>query len=540
MRLVTLLYWCLGAAAKHVLIDHTINAGPIGLDLDGTLTVVGFGKRGAYHPLAVAGVKIGDVIVQVDGEAQPPGGLARPRTLPRRYREARARLNEDWPQRRRIRFRREVGAETAAPAPEPAADAGPTAAAGPTAPEETGPTQAATPPARQEEGGGRVEVAIGGDRKNRGGRTVTAGAALAPFGAAPSCKERPAFVVDGDGCDPRALVGARGRVALVRRGGCGFAEKAYVAAAQGALGVVVLETDAGRLGAEAPVATDEAFLERHPAARDVAVAVVGFEGAQQIRFALSEHAARRGVAARLVFGGCGGDEARPKDRGSVDAAEAEAAALVQAAFRPGAPRTFDFATHTLRGALWTLRGGVDETLGVVAAGVRGLPARTEELPAPVVLADVEKCAAATDRGAVVALAVRNCSCAGCALHEVVKTLAAPAMVLLLPDVDDAPPPRCAFGSSIPVAAAPSTGLLAALRRGASVSLASTHPAPRLERTWRELEDLRDPANWPDDSRQRRRVRGAMRRVCDDRATRAHLDASWELVAAEGEWQRDEL
>ena len=537
--LLTICCCLAAAAAKHVLIDHTINAGPIGLDLDGTLTVVGFGKRGAYHPLAVAGVKIGDVIVMVDGEAQPPGGLARPRTLPRRYREARARLNEDWPQRRRIRFRREVGAETAAPAPEPAADAGPTAAAGPTAPEETGPTQEATPPARQEEGGGRVEVAIGGDRKNRGGRTVTAGAALAPFGAAPSCKERPAFVVDGDGCDPRALVGARGRVALVRRGGCGFAEKAYVAAAQGAVGVVVLETDAGRLGAEAPVATDEAFLERHPAARDVAVAVVGFEGAQQIRFALSEHAARRGVAARLVFGGCEGDEARPKDRGSVDAAEAEAAALVQAAFRPGAPRTFDFATHTLRGALWTLRGGVNETLGVVAAGARGLPARTEQLPAPVVLADVEKCAAATDRGAVVALAVRNCSCAGCALHEVVKTLAAPAMVLLLPDVDDAPPPRCAFGSSIPVAAAPSTGLLAALRRGASVSLASTHPAPRLERTWRELEDLRDPANWPDDSRQRRRVRGAMRRVCDDRATRAHLDASWALVAAEGEW-RDEL
>ena len=95
-----------------------------------------------------------------------------------------------------------------------------------------------------------------------------------------------------------------------------------------------------------------------------------------------------------------GDEARPKDRGSVDAAEAEAAAAVQAAFRPGAPRTFDFATHTLRGALWTLRGGVDETLGVVAAGARGLPARTEQLPAPVVLADVDNCAAATDRGVV--------------------------------------------------------------------------------------------------------------------------------------------
>ena len=109
MRLVAVLYWCLGAAAKHVLFDHTINAGPLGLDLDGQLAVTGFGKRGAYHPLAVAGVKIGDVIVQVDGEAQPPGGLARPRTLPRRYREARARLNEDWPQRRRIRFRREVG-----------------------------------------------------------------------------------------------------------------------------------------------------------------------------------------------------------------------------------------------------------------------------------------------------------------------------------------------------------------------------------------------------------------------------------------------
>ena len=531
-----LLCCCLSAAAaKHVLFDHTIHAGPLGLDLDGQLAVVGFGKRGAYHPLAVAGVKIGDVIVQVDGEAQPPGGLARPRTLPRRYREARARLDEDWPQRRRIRFRREVGAETAAPAPEPAADAGPTAAAGPTAPEETGPTQAATPPARQEEGGGRVEVAIGGDRKNRGGRTVTAGAALAPFGAAPSCKERPAFVVDGDGCDPRALVGARGRVALVRRGGCGFAEKAYVAAAQGALGVVVLETDAGRLGAEAPVATDEAFLARHPAARDVAVAVVGFEGAQQIRFALSEHAARRGVAARLVFGGCEGDKARPKDLGSVDAAEAEAAALVQAAFRPGAPRTFDFATHTLRGALWTLRGGVNETLGVVAAGARGLPARTEQLPAPIVLADVEKCAAATERGAVVALAVRNCSCAGCSLRDVVPTLAAPSMVLLLPDDGDAPPPKCSVGGAV-VASAPSGELLAALRRGASVTLASTHPAPRLERTWRELEDLRDPANWPDDSRQRRRVRGAMRRVCDDRATRAHLDASWELVAAEGGWR----
>ena len=297
-------------------------------------------------------------------------------------------------------------------------------------------------------------MAIGGDRKNRGGRTVTAGAALAPFGAAPSCKERPAFVVDGDGCDPRALVGARGRVALVRRGGCGFAEKAYVAAAQGAFGVIVLETDAGRLGAEAPVATDEAFLARHPAARDVAVAVVGFEGAQQIRFALSEHAARRGVAARLVFGGCEGDKARPKDLGSVDAAEAEAAALVQAAFRPGAPRTFDFATHTLRGALWTLSGGVNETLGVVAAGARGLPARTEQLPAPVVLADVEKCAAATERGAVVALAVRNCSCAGCSLHDVVPTLAAPSMVLLLPDDDDAPP-RCAFSGAVPVAAAPS-------------------------------------------------------------------------------------
>ena len=514
-----ILLCCLSiTAAKHVLIDHTINAGPIGLDLDGTLTVVGFGKRGAYHPLAVAGVKIGDVIVQVDGEAQPPGGLARPRTLPRRYREARARLNEDWPQRRRIRFRREVGEETPAS-------------------EETGPTQEATPPASPE-GGGRVEVAIGGDRKNRGGRTVTAGAALAPFGAAPSCKERPAFVVDGDGCDPRALVGARGRVALVRRGGCGFAEKAYVAAAQGAFGVIVLETDAGRLGAEAPVATDEAFLARHPAARDVAVAVVGFEGAQQIRFALSEHAARRGVAARLVFGGCEGDKARPKDLGSVDAAEAEAAAAVQAAFRPGAPRTFDFATHTLRGALWTLRGGVNETLGVVAAGARGLPARTEQLPAPVVLADVEKCAAATERGAVVALAVRNCSCAGCSLRDVVPTLAAPSMVLLLPDDGDAPPPKCSVGGAVPVASAPSGELLAALRRGASVSLASTHPAPRLERTWRELEDLRDPANWPEDSRQRRRVRGAMRRVCDDRATHAHLDTSWELVAAEG--GRDEL
>ena len=98
MRLVAVLYWCLAAAgAKHVLFDHTINAGPIGIDLDNQLTVTGFGKRGAYHPLAVAGVKIGDVIVQVDGEAQPPGGLARPRTLPRRYREARARLNEDWP-----------------------------------------------------------------------------------------------------------------------------------------------------------------------------------------------------------------------------------------------------------------------------------------------------------------------------------------------------------------------------------------------------------------------------------------------------------
>ena len=74
----------------------------------------------------------------------------------------------------------------------------------------------------------------------------------------------------------------------------------------------------------------------------------------------------------------------------------------QAAFRPGAPRTFDFATHTLRGALWTLRGGVNETLGVVAAGARGLPARTEQLPARIVLADVKKCAAATERGAVVA------------------------------------------------------------------------------------------------------------------------------------------
>ena len=518
-------YWCLGAAAaKHVLFDHTINAGPIGLDLDGQLAVTGFGKRGAYHPLAVAGVKIGDVIVQVDGEAQPPGGLARPRTLPRRYREARARLEEDWPQRRRIRFRREVGEETAAPAPEPAADAGPTAAAGPTAPEETGPTQEATTPASPE-----------GRRAGRGGHRRRPeeprrphrdrGAALAPFGAAPSCKERPAFVVDGDGCDPRALVGARGRVALVRRGGCGFAEKAYVAAAQGAFGVIVLETDAGRLGAEAPVATDEAFLARHPAARDVAVAVVGFEGAQQIRFALSEHAARRGVAARLVFGGCEGDKARPKDLGSVDAAEAEAAALVQAAFRPGAPRTFDFATHTLRGALWTLSGGVNETLGVVAAGARGLPARTEQLPARVVLADVESAPPRRERGAVVALAVRNCSCAGCSLHDVVPTLAAPAMVLLLPDDDDAPP-RCAFSGAVPVASAPSGELLAALRRGASVALASTHPAPRLERTWRELEDLRDPANWPDDSRQRRRVRGAMR-VCDDRATRAslaHLDA----------------
>ena len=182
---------------------------------------------------------------------------------------------------------------------------------------------------------------------------------------------------------------------------------------------------------------------------------------------------------------------------------------------------------------------MNETLGVVAAGARGLPARTEQLPAPVVLADVDKCAAATERGAVVALAVRNCSCAGCSIHDVVQTLAAPAMVLLLPDDGDAPPPRCAFSGAVPVAAAPSGELLAALRRGASVSLASTHPAPRLERTWRELEDLRDPANWPDDSRQRRRVRGAMRRVCDDRATRAHLDASWELVAAEGE-SRDEL
>ena len=34
---------------------------------------------------------------------------------------------------------------------------------------------------------------------------------------------------------------------------------------------------------------------------------------------------------------------------------------------------------------------------------------------------------------------------------------------------------------MPVASAPSGGLLAALRRGAAVSLASPHPAPRLER-----------------------------------------------------------
>ena len=136
---------------------------------------------------------------------------------------------------------------------------------------------------------------------------------------------------------------------------------------------------------------------------------------------------------------------------------------------------------------------------------------------------MEKCAAATERGAVVALAVRNCSCAGCALHDVVPTLAAPSMVLLLPDDDDAPP-RCAFSGAVPVASAPSGELLAALRRGASVALASTHPAPRLERTWRALEDLRDPANWPDDPRQRRRVRGAMRRVATI-VLRAHLDAT---------------
>ena len=173
----------------------------------------------------------------------------------------------------------------------------------------------------------------------------------------------------------------------MRRGGCGFAEKAYVAAAQGAFGVIVLETDAGRLGAEAPVATDEAFLARHPAARDVAVAVVGFEGAQQIRFALSEHAARRGVAARLVFGGCEGDKARPKDLGSVDAAEAEAAALVQAAFRPGAPRTFDFATHTLRvrhdwrGAmLW--RGPHANRPAVLVHGLPRLLLRPSRAPSP--------------------------------------------------------------------------------------------------------------------------------------------------------------
>ena len=53
MRLVAVLYWCLAAAAaKHVLFDHTINAGPIGIDLDGKLAVTGFGKRGAYHPLS--------------------------------------------------------------------------------------------------------------------------------------------------------------------------------------------------------------------------------------------------------------------------------------------------------------------------------------------------------------------------------------------------------------------------------------------------------------------------------------------------------
>ena len=277
-----LLCCCFAAArAKHVLIDHTINAGPIGLDLDNQLTVTGFGKRGAYHPLAVAGVKIGDVIVQVDGEAQPPGGPA-PRTLPRRWPRGAGAAGEDRPQRR-IRFRREVGEEPAAPGAEPGrrrADRRP-----PGRRRRKRRSDARGDDAGQPGGRGRVEVAIGGDRTAAADRDR--GGAPAPFGAAPSCKERPAFVVDGDGCDPRALVGARGRVALVRRGGCGFAEKAYVAAAQGAFGVIVLETDAGRLGAEAPVATDEAFLARHPAARDVAVAVVGFEGAQQIRFALS-------------------------------------------------------------------------------------------------------------------------------------------------------------------------------------------------------------------------------------------------------------
>lgn len=536
MRRTLLCCCCSVAAAQHLYFDHAIAAGPLGLDMDGQLAVVGFGKRGAYHPLAVAGVKSGDVITHVDGEAQPRGGLEKKLTLPRRYREAQARLAEDWPRKRRIRFRRDVEVTAAPAAVEPEdGNAGPTASAEAAA----GPTQAATT-VSSGTGGGRVEVAIGGDRKSRGGRTVAAEAALAAFGAASSCTERPAFLVDGDGCDPRDLRGARGRVVLVRRGGCGFAEKAYVAAAQGAAGVVVLETDAGRRGAEAPAEEDKAFLGRHPAARDVAIAVVGFEGAQQIRVALREHAAKRGVTARFVFGSC--DEGTPKARdvGSVDATEAEAAALVRAAFRPGSSHAFDFASHTVRGALWTLQGGPTETLGVVATGPWGLPARVETLPASMVFADVRKCAAVTERGAVVALAVRNCSSAGCPVSEIVPTLDAPAAVLLLPDGGaDAPPPRCDVGGAVPVAAAPAGGLLAALRRGAAVTIAAATPAPRLERTWRELAALRDPRDWPDDARQRRRVLGSMRKVCDDAATRAHLEASWGLVS-EGGGRRDEL
>ena len=80
-----LLHACAWLAAAQELYEVEFT-GPLEADLSKDLEIEGFGRRGAFHPLARGGARVGDKIIAIDGKDLPAPG--RPLTLPRRLRDA--------------------------------------------------------------------------------------------------------------------------------------------------------------------------------------------------------------------------------------------------------------------------------------------------------------------------------------------------------------------------------------------------------------------------------------------------------------------
>ena len=564
MRLATLLL--LASAAGDDLLHVTVRPGALGVDFGSGFDVVGFGRAGEHHALAQAGVAVGDVLVAVDGaRVAPPEREAKRRGAARRLKEALARLAAPAAERRTLSFRllaRPDAVEEKAVAVAEAPEERPTA-----------PTEPPAPLAELEATPwlGSLEARA---RRGGPGSTFAAAAALAAFGAPPAeCGARPFYYDEASrACDGRALAGAAGAYVVADRGGCPYAEKSYVAASAGALGLVVLDDEA----APRRLDGDAAFLARHGEASSIPVVAVPAADAAAVRD-WARAVARRRASIRLQFSShCVLDRhgawvprelhaarTEPADS-SADARAARAADLVRRAFRPRASgvaadpkdRRADGAVLTLRGA----DGAVALRLsvlapppGVAVAGPRGGRVRAVDEPCDG-LDDVED--------ALLVVAVREergawRTAGGCGVDDVAAAAAAARarLVVLAPaggaGAGAAPPDPGSWvleprDASIVAVAAPAAAaaLARTLADRGDLVLADVREAPGLLATWRDLVALEAPEAWPADAARRRRRHGALKRAVAPRGQDAdgdqvaHLAASWRRAAAY--YDRDEL